>query len=95
MCEVSSLAAASPRNRGRAEARRRRPAAGESGSFPFGPCLSGGISGKFSTPQTSLLVLVGPLIALGLRRRRQPWNITFPMTVSEQTAEHFRLILRP
>ena len=70
--EPLSLAAASPRNRGREEARRRRPAEGELGSFPFGPCLSGGISGKFFTPHSSLLVLCALLNAPVSRRALRP-----------------------
>lgn len=53
--ESSSLAVDSPRNRGREDALRRRPAAPDWGSFPVGPCLSGGISGKLLTPQRSQL----------------------------------------
>src|SRR5699024_9058454 len=78
--------------------RSRRPAVGESGSLPFGPCLSGGNSGKLSTPQRLSSRAQRPAAALVCRHRthRQKSAILTggPEGRREQTAKHFMPILR-
>lgn len=87
--ESPSLAAVSPRNLGREEARSRRPAAGESGSHPFGPRLSGGNSGKLSTPQRLSSRAQRPAAAL-VRRHRTHRQISAILTGGPEGGDESR-----